>query len=129
LLGVCSIAYVDQWEAVNGADTLQAMYTNTVMQGESWRAEYCADGSVAVVDVGAGKAIDTTNIKDPVVGFVFGQKGLMANLIFEGSKHTKLDKTNDRQNPIQKPRKSSEGFFRKTGTPISSYTSMRSHCR
>jgi len=100
LLGVCSIAYADQWEAVTGADTLQAMYTNTVMQGENWRAEYCVDASVAVVDVGAGKAIDTTNIKDPVVGFVFGQKGLMANLIFEGSKHTKLDKTNDRQNPI-----------------------------
>ena len=54
------------------------------------------DGSVAVVDVGAGRAIDTTNIKDPVVGFVFGQKGLMANLTFEGSKYTKLDKTNDR---------------------------------
>lgn len=28
-------------------------------------------------------------------GFVFGQKGLMANLTFEGSKYTKLDKTND----------------------------------
>ena len=55
---------------------------------------------MAVVDLGAGQAIDTTNIKDPVVGFVLGQKGLMSNLIFEGSKHTKLDKTNDRQNPI-----------------------------
>ena len=54
------------------------------------------DGSEAVVDIGAGRAIDTTNIKDPVVGFVFGQKGLMANLTFEGSKYTKLDKTNDR---------------------------------
>jgi lipid-binding SYLF domain-containing protein len=59
-----------------------------------WQAG--VDGSVAVVDVGAGRAIDTTNIKDPVVGFVFGQKGLMANLTFEGSKYTRLDKTNDR---------------------------------
>lgn len=58
-----------------------------------WQAG--VDGSVAVVDVGAGKALDTTNIKDPVVGFVFGQKGLMANLTFEGSKYTKLNKTND----------------------------------
>ena len=53
------------------------------------------DGSVAVIDIGAGRAIDTTNIKDPVVGFVFGQKGLMANLTFEGSKYTKLDKSNN----------------------------------
>ena len=30
------------------------------------------DGSVADVDAGAGRAIDTTNIRDPVVGFVFG---------------------------------------------------------
>jgi lipid-binding SYLF domain-containing protein len=59
-----------------------------------WQAG--VDGSVAVVDVGAGRAIDSTNIRDPVVGFVFGQKGLMANLTFEGSKYTKLDKTNDR---------------------------------
>lgn len=51
------------------------------------------DGSVALVDIGAGKAIDTSNIKDPVVGFVFGSKGLMYNLTLEGSKITKLDKT------------------------------------
>jgi len=53
------------------------------------------DGSVALVDIGAGDALNTTNIKNPIVGFVFGQKGLMANLTFEGSKYTKLDKTND----------------------------------
>lgn len=51
------------------------------------------DGSVALIDLGAGKAIDTSNIKDPVVGFVFGSKGLMYNLTLEGSKITKLDKS------------------------------------
>lgn len=51
------------------------------------------DGSVALVDIGAGKAIDTSNIKDPVVGFVFGSKGLMYNLTLEGTKITKIDKT------------------------------------
>jgi len=51
------------------------------------------DGSVAIIDVGAGKTIDSTNIKDPVVGFVFGSKGLMYNLTLEGSKITKLDKS------------------------------------
>lgn len=50
------------------------------------------DGSVALIDIGAGKTIDTDNIRDPVVGFVFGSKGLMYNLTFEGSKFTKLVK-------------------------------------
>ncbi len=50
------------------------------------------DGSVALIDVGVGKTIDTDNIRDPVVGFVFGSKGLMYNLTFEGSRFTKLAK-------------------------------------
>ena len=41
---------------------------------------------------GAGGSLDTTNIKDPVVGFVLNNKGLMYNLTLEGSKITKLDK-------------------------------------
>lgn len=53
------------------------------------------DGSVALIDLGAGKTIDTANIKDPVVGFVFGSKGLMYNLTLEGSKFTKLDMGGD----------------------------------
>jgi lipid-binding SYLF domain-containing protein len=48
------------------------------------------DGSVALVELGAGGEIDTTSIKDPIVGFVFGNKGLMYNLTLEGSKYTKL---------------------------------------
>jgi lipid-binding SYLF domain-containing protein len=59
-------------------------------ESEGWRVG--VDGSVALVDVGIGKAVDTTNIKDPVIGFIFGQKGLMYNLTLEGSKFTKLDK-------------------------------------
>ena len=50
------------------------------------------DGSVALVDLGGGKSIDSDNIKDPVVGFIFGSKGLMYNLTLEGTKFTKLDK-------------------------------------
>jgi len=53
------------------------------------------DGSIALVDVGVGKTIDTKNIKDPVVGFIYGSKGLMYNLTFEGSKFSRLDKTED----------------------------------
>jgi len=51
------------------------------------------DGSVALIDLGIGKTIDTGNIKDPVVGFIFGSKGLMYNLTLEGSKFSKLDKS------------------------------------
>ena len=51
------------------------------------------DGSVALIDLGAGKTIDSNNISDPVVGFIFGSKGLMYNLTLEGSKFTKLDKS------------------------------------
>ena len=57
---------------------------------EGWKAG--VDGSVALIDMGAGKTIDTNNIKDPVVGFIFGSKGLMYNLTLEGSKFSKLDK-------------------------------------
>jgi lipid-binding SYLF domain-containing protein len=51
------------------------------------------DGSVALVDLGAGKTIDSHNIKDPVIGFIFGSMGLMYNLTLEGSKFSKLDKS------------------------------------
>lgn len=59
-------------------------------ESEGWKVG--VDGSVALVDIGVGKAVDTANIKDPVIGFVFGQKGLMYNLTLEGSKFTKLEK-------------------------------------
>ena len=58
---------------------------------EGWKVG--VDGSVALVDIGVGKTIDTQNIKDPVVGFIFGSKGLMYNLTLEGSKIHKLDKS------------------------------------
>jgi len=59
-------------------------------KSEGW--EVGVDGSVALIEIGAGGSIDTNNIKDPIVAFVFGQKGLMYNLTLEGSKFTKLDK-------------------------------------
>ena len=54
--------------------------------------EVGVDGSVALVELGAGGTIDTTNIKSPIVAFIFGQKGLMYNLTLEGSKYTKIKK-------------------------------------
>ncbi|MBN1958533.1 MAG: twin-arginine translocation pathway signal protein [Desulfuromonadales bacterium] len=54
--------------------------------------EVGVDGSVALIELGVGKDFDTTNIKDPVIGFVFGNKGLMYNLSLEGSKLTRISK-------------------------------------
>ena len=53
-----------------------------------WKAG--VDGSIAVVEWGAGESLDTIEIKDPIVAFIFGNKGLMFNLSLEGSKFTKL---------------------------------------
>lgn len=55
-----------------------------------WRAG--VDGSVAFIDYGAGTSVDTDNVRHPIVGFVFGLKGLMANLSLEGAKFTKIAK-------------------------------------
>ena len=57
---------------------------------ENWQAG--VDGTVALGTVGAGGSIDTTKFKQPIIGFVFGQKGLMAGATIEGSKFTRLVK-------------------------------------
>ncbi len=48
------------------------------------------DGSVTVIAVGAGGAIDSNTVRSPVVGFIFDQKGLMYNLTLEGSKISRI---------------------------------------
>lgn len=53
-----------------------------------WRVG--VDGSVALIDMGAGKTIDTQNVRDPVVGFIFNSSGLMANLTLEGTRFTRI---------------------------------------
>ena len=55
--------------------------------------EVGVDGSVAVVKVGVAGEIDTNTLSEPVIGFIFGEQGLMANLSLEGAKITKLDKS------------------------------------
>ncbi|MGQ3683409.1 MAG: BPSL1445 family SYLF domain-containing lipoprotein [Candidatus Loosdrechtia sp.] len=57
-------------------------------ESSGWKAG--VDGSVALVNLGAAASIDTAKINEPIVGFVFSQKGLMYNLTLEGSKFTKL---------------------------------------
>jgi len=48
--------------------------------------EVGGDAGVAVIDQGASKDIDTLSGKEPVVAYIFGEKGLMGSLSLEGSK-------------------------------------------
>lgn len=60
-------------------------------QGSSgWKAG--VDASVALIKVGAGGSIDTTEANKPIIGFIIGQKGLMYNLTLEGAKFTRIYK-------------------------------------
>jgi lipid-binding SYLF domain-containing protein len=59
-------------------------------RSDGW--EVGVDGSVALVRIGVAGEIDTNNISEPVIGFVFGEQGLMANLSLEGAKISKLEK-------------------------------------
>jgi len=50
------------------------------------------DGNVALITIGAGERADTTTSKDPIVGFVFDVKGLIADLSIKGAKFSKINK-------------------------------------
>jgi lipid-binding SYLF domain-containing protein len=67
---------------------MQADALKKFRASQGWEAG--VDGSVALITLGVGGSIDTTNIKEPIIGFVFSNKGLMYNLTLEGSKYTKL---------------------------------------
>ena len=52
------------------------------------------DGHITIIDKGMNQSIDTDNILDPIVAFVFDSRGLMYSLTLEGSVFTLLDKDN-----------------------------------
>jgi lipid-binding SYLF domain-containing protein len=83
------------WGFLAGAQSVRVIIVfmqedalNKFRESKGWEAG--VDGNVTLVNVGASGTIDTTNIKDPIVGFVFGNKGLMADLSLTGSKYTKI---------------------------------------
>jgi len=51
-----------------------------------------ADTQVALVKAGAGGAYDSQTLQKPILGFVFGEKGLIADLSLEGSKINSIDR-------------------------------------
>jgi len=56
---------------------------------KGWEAG--VDGNVALITVGAGESATTTIGNNPILGFVFDVKGLIADMSFKGAKFTKLD--------------------------------------
>ena len=58
------------------------------LYSSGWQAG--VDGAVALWTMGAGGSIDTSESQDPIVGFVFGHKGIIAGVSFEGTKFTKI---------------------------------------
>ncbi|MHB8474420.1 MAG: lipid-binding SYLF domain-containing protein [Sulfuricaulis sp.] len=51
-----------------------------------------ADAGFVLVSAGAGGSYDTQTLQKPILGFVFGKKGLIGDLSIEGSKITKIVK-------------------------------------
>ena len=75
-------------------DIIIAFMTDEALQGfrkvDGW--EIGIDGNVALITIGAGTRLDTTTARDPIVGFVFDAKGLMADLSLKGAKFTRIKK-------------------------------------
>ena len=51
-----------------------------------------ADTGVALVSKGAGDDYDSQTLQKAILGFVYGEKGLIADLSLEGSKVVKIEK-------------------------------------
>jgi lipid-binding SYLF domain-containing protein len=67
---------------------LDADALKNFLASDGWKAG--ADGTVTLIDVGASGTIDSATLKKPIVGFIVGQKGLMAGISLDGSKITRL---------------------------------------
>ena len=59
-------------------------------KSKGWKAG--VDGSVALATLGAGGELSTETMKEPIIGFIFSNKGLMYNLTFEGSKISRIER-------------------------------------
>jgi lipid-binding SYLF domain-containing protein len=82
ILGVSSHAMI----LVMNTDEALANFTSGKRE---W--EFGADASVAVAKIGVGGDLDTTNLKKDIVSFIFGEKGLIADVTWQGSRFKKLD--------------------------------------
>ena len=77
---------------VGSKDLVVLFFDDTAMDNFLYSSgwEVGVDGAVALFSRGAAGAVDSITFKDPIVGFVFGQKGLIAGVSMEGTKFTKI---------------------------------------
>jgi len=77
---------------IGSKDLIILFFDDTAMDNFLYSSgwEVGVDGAVALFTIGAAGASDTITIKDPIIGFVFGQKGLLAGVSIEGTKFTKI---------------------------------------
>ena len=77
---------------VGSKDLIILFFDDTAMDNFLYSSgwEVGVDGAVALFTIGAAGAVDSITFKDPIVGFVFGQKGLLAGVSIEGTKFTKI---------------------------------------
>jgi len=59
------------------------------MHSNGWEAG--VDGTITLVNWGAGKDISSISYEKPIYGFVFDSKGLMGGISLEGTKFTKIN--------------------------------------
>ena len=79
---------VQQMDIVIAFMTDQAL--NDFQKLKGW--EIGVDGNVALIDVGGGKRLGTTSLRDPVVAFVFDAKGLMVDVSLKGAKFSQIQR-------------------------------------
>jgi len=100
-IGGKTVAYYNIASASFGAqigaeekDIILVFMDQTVLKkfrnSKNWKAG--VDAKVTLLNVGVDESINSMKIKQPVVGFVFGQKGLIGGATIEGSKFTKMKK-------------------------------------
>jgi lipid-binding SYLF domain-containing protein len=63
---------------------------DSFIASDGWKVG--VDASVAVIKLGMGAKIDTDNIQDSIVAFIFDNEGLMYSLSLEGTKISRIAK-------------------------------------
>ncbi len=61
---------------------------NNFIKSNGWEAG--VDGSITIADWGASKDISSISFEKPIVGFIYGEKGLMASISIAGTKFQRI---------------------------------------